>query len=636
MSNTTGRLRQWAAAAAIGFLALTGATMPAAAEETPDYAPTMLILDASGSMERPDPAGTMMDAAKVAVHSFVDSAPAQSRVGLAVYGTGTGNTEADKAAGCQDVQVLHKPQTLDRAALGSAVDGVRARGWTPMGTALRQAAAALPDSGPRSIVLVSDGDDTCSPPDPCEVAAELKQRGLDLVLHTIGFAVDGKARAQLTCMAQATGGTYTDAADGAALQRTLPRVTASALRNYKAVGTPITGTGSHDTAPVATPGLYLDTIGQKEKRYWGIDIPDGATAYFSGTVSFPRVTNVGVVEDMNVIRMRAFGADGKDCNLFEFQQTTSSSDGVAMTVAKSFERATQKRENPSDTCKGGGKYYFQLEWDRVATGVPERLPIELIFAIEPGVTDPGPAAAAKPTTFVEQSGPGTPVSGGASFTVAADLPGAGRYTDVVRPGEFVFYRVHLDWGQALSYRVNYAGNGVRGSDNISNIHTAFYNPIREEIDSDTGAYTGSDTVLPSSKALATTPVRYTNRSADRYESHEEALAGWYYISVKVGSNHTTMGSNTPVPVQVDLTVSGTEESGPRYTSTADIFGEHSGPSVSRTSPSGKTPGAPVAADSTESKSNSTLILIAAAVGATVVVLGGVLIAVLVARGRRSR
>ncbi|MGW2663489.1 vWA domain-containing protein [Nocardia tengchongensis] len=635
MSNTTERLRQWAAAAAVGFIALAGVTVPASAEEAPDYAPTMLILDASGSMERPDPAGTMMDAAKIAVHSFVDSAPEQSRVGLAVYGTGTGNTEADKAAGCQDVQVLHKPETLDRAALGSAVDGVKARGWTPMGTSLRQAAAALPDSGPRSIVLVSDGDDTCSPPDPCEVAAELKRRGLDLVLHTIGFAVDGKARAQLTCMAQATGGTYTDAADGAALQRTLPRVTAAALRNYKAVGTPITGTGSHDTAPVATPGLYLDTIGQKEKRYWGVDIPDGATAYFSGTVSFPRVSGISAVDDMNVIRMRAYGADGKDCNLFEFQQATSSSDGVALTVAKAFDRATHKRESASDTCKGGGRYYFQLEWDKVAEGVPERLPIELLIAIEPGVTDAGPAAATTRVAFAEPSGPGTPVSAGASFTVAADLPGSGRYTDAVRPGEFVFYRVHLDWGQALSYRVHFGANGARGSDNTSNLRTAFYSPIREEIDADTGAYTGSDTVLPSGKELATTPIRYTNRTSDRYESHKEALAGWYYIAVKVGSNYK--GSTAAaVPVQLDLTVSGTKESGPRYASTADTFGEHTTPSVSRTSPSGKTPGVVDMSSSAEPASKSKTLIIATGLGAAAVLVTGALIGVLIARGRRNR
>ncbi|MGW3467377.1 hypothetical protein ACWDKQ_02650 [Saccharopolyspora sp. NPDC000995] len=38
---------------------------------------------------------------------------------------------------------------------------------------LRAAAEALPEEVLRSITLISDGLDTCAPPDPCEVAREL-------------------------------------------------------------------------------------------------------------------------------------------------------------------------------------------------------------------------------------------------------------------------------------------------------------------------------------------------------------------------------------------------------------------------------------------------------------------------------
>ncbi|WP_051180087.1 vWA domain-containing protein [Nocardia concava] len=630
------RLIRSAAAVATAFIALSLAAAPAQAQDGPQYAPTMLILDASGSMTRPDPAGTMMDAAKNAVHTFVESAPAESQVGLAVYGTGTGNSEAEKATGCRDVQILHTPQTLDKAALTGAVDGVKAGGWTPMGTALRQAADALPKSGPRSIVLVSDGDDTCAPPDPCAVAAELKQQGVDLVLHTIGFAVDAKARAQLTCMAQATGGTYTDAADGPALQRIMPRVSSAALRNYKAAGTPITGTGRYDTAPVATPGQYLDTLGQKEKRYWGVDIPAGATAYFSGTVSFPRLPDISSTEDNNVLNLRVYGADGKDCNVFEFEQSTRSSDGVALTVAKSFDGATKENKGGADKCKGGGRYYFELTWNKVSAGVPERLPIELLIGLEPAVTDPGPVAVAPPATLVEPSGPGTPVSGGGSFNVAAELTRSGSYTDTLRQGEFLFYRVKLDWGQALAYRVHFAENGERGVDNISNIRTTLYSPIREEIDSDFSAYTGQEAVLPTSKAMATVPIRYGNRKADQSDTRKQSVAGWYYIAVKLGSTFTTKGANTPVPMRLDLTVTDTKESGPKYAAAADIFGEKSVATVAGKTPATNPTSAVAAANSTQSTSNSTKLIIFAVLGVGAVVLAGALVGLLVARKRRGR
>jgi Ca-activated chloride channel family protein len=71
-----------------------GTTAPA------ELAPTMVVLDASGSMTGADPAGgTKMDAAKRAVHALVDAAPAQASIGLAVYGTSTGNSAAERERG---------------------------------------------------------------------------------------------------------------------------------------------------------------------------------------------------------------------------------------------------------------------------------------------------------------------------------------------------------------------------------------------------------------------------------------------------------------------------------------------------------------------------------------------------------
>ncbi|MGY1944137.1 vWA domain-containing protein [Nocardia asiatica] len=603
------------------------AAPPDHTEQPPRYAPTMLILDASGSMRRPDSAGTMMDAAKNAVRAFVAAAPAESKVGLMAYGTETGNTEADKSAGCRDVHLLRRADPLDQAALTAAVDGIQARGWTPMGPALRQAADSLPGSGPRSIVLISDGEDTCAPPDACEIAREVKQRGIELVMHAIGFAVDAAARAQLTCMAQATGGTYTDAADGRALERVLPRVSAAALRNYRAAGMPITGTGSHDTAPVAAPGQYLDTIGRQEKRYWSVDVPAGATAYFSATVAFPRVRDVSVTDDLNALQLRVYGADGQDCHVFESELSTKSSDGAALTVAKSWDGAAEERTADGDTCRGGGRYSFALTWDKVSAGVPERLPVELLVGIEPAVTDPGPGAATTPTAFTAPAGPGTPVTGGGSFNVAAPLPGGGHYTDTLRQGEFVFYRVRLDWGQGLAYRVHFGGNGGRGLDNLSNIRTTLYGPIRQEIASDFAAYTGTDTVLPSKDAMATVPIRYANRTADEVRTRGQSVPGWYYIAVKVGSTFE-QGDAAPVPIRLELTLTGDREAGPTYSSGAadGVFGEKAdAPRVTQ-----RTDAVTAAGAATESRNRW---LLFAGLGAVAVVVVGVIAGALVLRGR---
>ncbi|MFD3745918.1 VWA domain-containing protein [Nocardia sp. NPDC058633] len=550
--------------AALTAVALTvlSASLPVVAQADPGhYAPTMLVLDASGSMERPDRGATMMDAAKRAVRAFVASAPAESSVGLTTYGTGTGNSEADKAAGCQDVRVLRQPTTLDKPALTAAVDSIHARGWTPMGSALRQAADALPDTGPRSIVLVSDGDDTCSPPDPCEVARELKQQGLDLIVHTIGFAVDDKARAQLTCTAHATGGTYSDAADGVALERMLPRVSSAALRDYHATGTPITGTDDHHTAPVTKPGQYLDTLGRGQKRFYAVDVPAGATAYFTGIVSFPRAKDVAMTEDMNALELRVYGRDGVDCAIRERVLETRAGDGVALTVAKAFEGAAQEpTDSGSAQCTGAGRYYFELNWDLVSQGSPARLPLEVLVGIEPGVTDPGPAAVSTPVTFTDPAGPAQPTSGGGSFTTASTLPGGGTYTDTLQSGEYVFYRVRLDWGQGLAYRVRFAETGGANSTAASNVQTTLYSPLGREIDSDTTAYTGRSSA---ELDLASVPVRYANRDRPESRIQRQPVAGWHYIAVKLG---LPLGADAmpPTPVRLDVTVSGATEPGPTY------------------------------------------------------------------------
>ena len=141
---------------------LVTALAPAAAAVPPPATPTestpvMVVLDASGSMKQADAPGPRIDAAKRAVGELVAALPDDARVGLTVYGTGTGSSDAEKARGCKDITQLVPVERVDRAAFGRAVAGLRASGYTPIGESLRVAARGLPAEGPRSIVLVSDG-----------------------------------------------------------------------------------------------------------------------------------------------------------------------------------------------------------------------------------------------------------------------------------------------------------------------------------------------------------------------------------------------------------------------------------------------------------------------------------------------
>ncbi|MDI3213276.1 hypothetical protein [Arthrobacter sp. AL12] len=91
-----------------------------------------------------------------------------------VHGTGSDSAASSKTAGCADIRTLAPAGAVDKAALTAAVDGSKATGYPPVGASLRTASEALADvNGPRSIILLSDGIDTCAPPAACDVAREL-------------------------------------------------------------------------------------------------------------------------------------------------------------------------------------------------------------------------------------------------------------------------------------------------------------------------------------------------------------------------------------------------------------------------------------------------------------------------------
>ncbi|MBF6212813.1 VWA domain-containing protein [Nocardia puris] len=549
------------------------------------YAPTMLVLDASGSMLAADPGGgTKIDAAKRAVRQFVEAAPETAEVGLSVYGTGTGSSEAEREAGCRDVTTPHPVGRLDRAGLNRAVDGVVPRGYTPIGTALRHAADGLPSDGPRSIVLVSDGIDTCAPPDPCDVARDLRTDGASIIVHAIGFDVDDAARDQLICLAHATGGSYTDAGTGAALEQILPRVTETALRTYEPVGVPTRGTPDVRDAPALGTGQYLANLIRGERQFWTVDVPEGGIAYLTGTAAFGQRDERE--PGANALLVRIHGVDGTECRTE--RNTDVASTGRVVTAALVYRVGA---DDP-DVCQGGGRYAVSVDWESGGSGAA-RVPLELLVRVEAPATDAGPPARAEPVGHVEQSGPARPVVGGGSFTVAAELDGSGVYTDAVRPGEYVFYRVDLGWGQGLSYRVEFGACTRPGDRFHTNIGTELYSPLRAQIDSATTGHDGSQArALPGDgKALATVPVTYLNREHQRPSVRVQALPGPHYLMVRVNSDAGDCGA---LPVRIDLAVTDTGGAPPTYESghagtDSDTAGPTARPRPSATDNTGRFP-----------------------------------------------
>ncbi len=187
------------------------------AKSQPSTVPTVLILDASGSMNQTDAPGPRIDAAKNAAQGLVNGLPDDATIGLMTYGTGTGSSDAEQAAGCQDVKTLIPLGRLDRGQMHSAIFGLHASGYTPISLALRTAVSELPTDGSRqAIVLVSDGEDTCGSP-PCDEAQQAKQSHPGLAISTVGFRTEAEANDQLSCIASATGGLFVQAQNASQL-----------------------------------------------------------------------------------------------------------------------------------------------------------------------------------------------------------------------------------------------------------------------------------------------------------------------------------------------------------------------------------------------------------------------------------
>lgn len=287
--------RKRLAAASCGLLAaLAVALFPAAAaagEPVAKASPKVeLVLDVSGSMRARDIDGqTRMAAAKQAFNEVLDAVPKEVQLGIRTLGADYAGD--DKKLGCKDTRPLYPVGPLDRTEAKTAVATLAPTGWTPIGPALLGAAKDLEGGdATRRIVLITDGEDTCAPLDPCVVARDIAAKGIHLVVDTLGLVPDAKTRDQLRCIAEATGGTYTSVQHTDELSG---RVSQLVDRAAAPVVTPVATEGGQQCtgAPQLKPGLYTDREKFGEHRWYRVDVLPGQELRASVSVGADRAVN---------------------------------------------------------------------------------------------------------------------------------------------------------------------------------------------------------------------------------------------------------------------------------------------------------------------------------------------------------
>ena len=196
-----------------GQATLAIAAPPAGTRPMPTGA-VEVILDASGSMLQRLEGRRRIDIAHAALSRLVGQVlPPGTPFAFRAFGL-------EKDACRSELRLPLAP--LDRAAATRAIRGVPAINLarTAIGASLLAARRDLAKAqGPRVILLVTDGKETCGG-DPARAITDLRDAGLDVQVNIVGFAIDDRALAQtFAAWARAGHGAYFNADSPAALER---------------------------------------------------------------------------------------------------------------------------------------------------------------------------------------------------------------------------------------------------------------------------------------------------------------------------------------------------------------------------------------------------------------------------------
>lgn len=207
--------RFWAASIclvmAIGVIGWRPAA--AVADELP---PLVTVFDVSGSMNDQDSKGIVkLSTAKKSITDLLRAQPVNTPLGVWTY---PGGSTVDGCSAGSWIGDLTPDDRPDITNVDAQIRKLSAGGNTPTGPALTAVTASLQSEGytAATIVLVSDGESNCGPP-PCEVARSVVEAGFDLTVAAVAFDIQTGDTNELQCVADVTGGTFTEADDSDAL-----------------------------------------------------------------------------------------------------------------------------------------------------------------------------------------------------------------------------------------------------------------------------------------------------------------------------------------------------------------------------------------------------------------------------------
>ena len=538
-------LRPLIATAATCCLVATS-TPPALAQGDDEAeAKAAIVMDLSGSMLEADEGGTRLDSAKQATTELIDALPDTANIGMVVYGQTESSAPDNREAGCRDIQTLSPVQRIDKEDLKDKIADLEASGYTPMGNALLQAAEELGDSGDRSIILVSDGIDTCAPPPVCEVAEQLGGQGFNLTIHTVGFHADSQAQRELECIADATGGQFLHATNTRELADTLKFLATRDMVKYQTVGTEFEFAETPADAQWLGEGRYRTKVVPKvgasspQPYYYRVVVPEGHNAVFI-IKAIPNKTDEGDGEQSVVSKVAAATNDtSSKCQSFR----SADSAGVRNYANGYSANAGTFGIIQLDPKEGADPSCDQTQWViENNIYVPEdaansdfrdqEVEVEVEVQFEPQVMAldreqlhrgyPGVGDSVPAISFSNPQ----KISGAYNFADAPVLENGQVYEDVLVRGEMKYYKIPVEWGQRPVVGIQRSENEL--NDDRATPTITILNPFY-------GAFSAmtNDEPIDGGRVVAPDrPTEFMNREVNQ-GGLAHSFAGYYYAGVSL-------------------------------------------------------------------------------------------------------
>ncbi|MFF4800150.1 hypothetical protein ACFY1U_17355 [Streptomyces sp. NPDC001351] len=338
-----------------------------------------------------------------------------------------------------------------------------------------------------------------------------------------------------------------------------------------AAGTPSTAASSYAFAEDAQPvdgakgttgaGLldagrtYRSSLPRDATLYYRLHLDAASNAYVSVT-AVPRADATLSITDG--IRVSVQDAHNHSC----------SNERARFGAAKSPHPITAwgaRTTSPAaPVCRGAGTYYVVVERTGTADSSPGAWDLEITTTTEPRLKQAG--ATSPPETW--NSASPTPVSGavghsqgGAGFSQAVSV-GQGVWSAGITPGQTLFYKIPVGWGQQPSATaelgsVNGDGHGYA----IDALALTLYNPVRAAVEDANVGYDGKQ----KSASLAAVPaVDYTNRYAIPDRVNAMRFAGSYYLVVHLAAGVAQKFGDGPFRLTLRVGIEGAAQDGPGY------------------------------------------------------------------------